>query len=51
MLYVRVPVTDGRRVSLRQSTGGQEPWLQELGEYLLAHGAGGPEEVHGIIDR
>ena len=34
-----------------QSTGGQESWLQELGEYLLAHGAGGPEEVHGIIDR
>ncbi len=34
-----------------QSNGGQESWLQELGEYLLAHGAGGPEEVHGIIDR
>jgi hypothetical protein len=38
-------------MSLRQSIGGQEPWLQELGEYLLAHGAGGQEEVHGIIDR
>ena len=29
----------------------REPWLEDLADYLLTHGAGGPDDVAEIVDR